>query len=120
MILNRMSDDEIDVRIAAAYADLKPGFFNPASSTARSNLVIIELLARLLEKDRHPCKCDTKPDDLPAKIVEALDAAELLIRHPNEDPIRGHTNQDWCMRFGNLSQEIRNELANREKNIKES
>jgi len=85
-------------------------------ATALSNLVIVELLQRLLEKDRPP-KQELTPD-LPAKIISTLDLAENLIRSFEswpDDKCRKFATQDNLVLFGMKSQEIRNILSNSEK-----
>jgi len=130
MILNRLSDDAIDKKLIKAHEHLKLGINNNTydafingNVTAESNLVIVELLTRLLEKDQ---KAETKtittyidyvvPYGLDIKIINALDVADAIIRAgtiaPGEDAIE---QQNRIIIFIKYSQEIRNELANREK-----
>jgi hypothetical protein len=64
-----------------------------------------------LEKNQPKCSCKTK-DPLPAKIIITLNTAEELLSKDFDDP---RYKQNALIMFGQMSQEIRNELANREK-----
>lgn len=125
MIATRLSDDRVNETLNDAYDNLKPTGYYPEDSIACSNLVIVELLARLLEgqKAAHVMGFYDKraksvpeaaylatlfPDDLPAKIVKALDlASDLLQTTITANPKIGRD----LLAFDYLSQEIRNELA---------
>lgn len=128
--MKRMSDETLEKTIDLATAECSSISIFPTSdnsviqhltfSCATSNLVIVELLTRLVEKDQPTCKCGNVPDndDLPAKIIEVLDLAEALLKNPTADKLNGYARQDNLLRFGSLSQQLRSELANREKKRK--
>ena len=115
MNLHRMPDERITevLDTAERLAD-ENHKFSATISTAHSNLVIVELLARLVEKDRPaPLK-----DTLVSNVLEIMDLAEKIIR--TSAPLGEDGNhQARLFKFGQLSQEIRNELANREKEMRQ-
>ena len=139
----RYADPELELLLRSANQAM--GAKDSMHSIACSNLAVVELLTRLLEKDyvykpqpsQHPCKCETAPprqpiplfapsfigdglfpdEALTQKIVETLDLAEQLLKTDKNDTVilNGYDRHSNLVRFGNLSQQIRNELANRKK-----
>ena len=130
MISERIDDQSINQLINRAnviLSEVPISYFSPSTnvgstlcttgSLAASNLVIVELLARLLEKEGHECNCNKtspspEPNSLSSEIIRLLDLYDKLLEEACEGSTDMKYRHDGDFAILNLlSYQVRKELS---------